>query len=622
MDVAGAIRVGFREQRVARRTDVTTSLELGVVGNGTIGCLINERAEVVWACFPRFDGDPLFCSLLREPGPGADFGFFAVDLLECVKIEQDYVPNTPILVSRMYDQSGGCVEITDFSPRFRQHGRMFCPMLLVRRIRRLTGNPRVRLRVRPASAYGATRPATTSGSNHIRYIGADVVVRLTTDASIVATAEENAFYLDDGVTLFFGPDETVQGNVGEVGRHLLEETIAYWNGWVRHLGIPFEWQDAVIRAAITLELNVFEDTGAVIAALTTSIPESADSGRNWDYRYCWLRDAYFVVTALNRLGATRTMERYVGFILNIVAGATGGKLQPVYGIGGKAELDERIVTSLPGYRGMGPVRVGNEAYRQIQHDVYGAAILAATHVFFDQRLARRGDEALFHRLETLGEHAAALFDQPDAGIWEFRASRRVHTFSSVMCWAGCDRLARIAAHLGLRERADRWRETAASIHATICERCWSPSLDSFVSSADGDTLDASLLRLHELGFLAADDPRFRGTVRAIERRLRHGDFIFRYEGPDDMGAPKNAFLVCTLWYCNALAALGETEAARALFERVLAGRNRHGLLSEDIDPVTHELWGNFVQTYSMVGLIDCAMRLSVPWEQGFRQPGA
>jgi GH15 family glucan-1,4-alpha-glucosidase len=593
---------------------------LGVVGNGTIGCLINQRADVVWGCFPRFDGDPLFCSLLHEPAPDHDFGYFSVDLLDCVSVEQAYVPNTPVLVSRLYDGGGGCVEITDFAPRFRQHGRMFCPMLLVRRLTRLTGNPRVRLRVRPATGYGAARPVTTSGSNHIRYLGADQVVRLTTDASIVATAEENAFYLDDGVTLFLGPDETVQGNVGEVGRHLLEETIAYWNGWVRHLGIPFEWQEAVIRAAITLELNVFEDTGAVIAALTTSIPESADSGRNWDYRYCWLRDAYFVVTALNRLGATRTMERYVGFILNIVADATGGKLQPVYGIGGKAELDERIVTSLPGYRGMGPVRVGNEAYRQIQHDVYGAAILAATHVFFDQRLARRGDEALFRRLETLGEHAAALFDQPDAGIWEFRMSRRVHTFSSVMCWAGCDRLARIAAHLGLRERADRWRETAAGIHAAICAHCWSPSLDSFVSSADGNTLDASLLRLHELGFLEADDPRFRGTVRAIERRLRHGDFIFRYEEPDDIGAPENAFLVCTLWYCNALAVLGETEAARALFEGVLAGRNRHGLLSEDIDPVTHELWGNFVQTYSMVGLIDCAMRLSVPWEQAFRRP--
>ena len=315
------------------------------------------------------------------------------------------------------------------------------------------------------------------------------------------------------------------------------------------------------------------------------------------------------------------MERYLAYILNVVAGAKDGRLQPVYGIGGKAELDERIVPSLPGYRGMGPVRVGNEAYRQIQHDVYGAAILAATHAFFDRRLARRGDETLFRRLETLGEHAAALFDQPDAGIWEFRTSIRVHTFSSVMCWAGCDRLARIAAHLGLRDRAERWRETAAGIHAAICDRCWSPSLNSFVSSMDGDALDASLLRLHELGFLAADDPRFRGTVtcdrappaaRRLHLPLRRAGRLGR--------SRERVPGVHALVLQRARRAGRDGQGACPVREASWPARNRHGLLSEDIDPRSRELWGNFVQTYSMVGLIDCAMRLSVPWEQAFRLP--
>jgi GH15 family glucan-1,4-alpha-glucosidase len=597
---------------------MTASLDLAIVGNGAVGCLINERGDVVWGCFPRFDGDPLFCSLLRDPSPDADYGYLAVDLLDCVKTEQEYLRNTPVLLTRHFDRSGGCIEIADFSPRFRQHGRMFCPMMLVRRVRRVAGNPRVRIRMRPATDYGAARATTTSGSNHIRYVTSGVVLRVTTDASITATLEERAFYLEDDMTLLLGPDETVQGSVGELGRHLFEETVGYWTGWVRHLGIPFEWQDAVIRAAITLELNVYDDTGAVIAALTTSIPEAPGSGRNWDYRYCWLRDAYFVVTALNRLGSTRTMERYLEYILNVIAGATGGRIQPVYGIAGKTDLEEVIVDSLPGYRGMGPVRVGNQAYQQVQHDVYGAAILAATHVFYDHRLTRRGDENLFKRLETLGERAAELFDQPDAGIWELRTRLDVHTFSSVMCWAGCDRLASIAQHLGLDDRAAAWRTKAAAMHAVICERSWNAGLGSFVGCMGGDTLDASLLRLHELGFLRADDPRFRGTVRAIEKQLRRGDFIYRYIEADDFGVPENAFLVCTLWYCNALASLGETEKARGLFEKVLAGRNRHGLLSEDIDPRSQELWGNFVQTYSMVGLIDCAMRLSVPWEQAFQ----
>jgi GH15 family glucan-1,4-alpha-glucosidase len=311
------------------------------------------------------------------------------------------------------------------------------------------------------------------------------------------------------------------------------------------------------------------------------------------------------------------MERYLAYIVNIVAGAEAGRLQPVYGISGHTIIEERQLDSLPGYRGMGPVRVGNDAYRQVQHDVYGSAILAATHVFFDRRLIRHGDEVLFHRLEALGEHAALFFDQPDAGIWELRGTGRVHTFSSVICWAGCDRLARIATHLGLEDRASYWRAHAARIHAVVSERCWNAELGSFVSTMDGAGLDSSLLLLHELGFLAADDPRFAGTVQAIERSLRQGDFLYRYVENDDFGTPENAFLICTFWYIDALAALGRHDEARALFETMLACRNRLGLLAEDIDPDTREQWGNYVQTYSMVGLVSSAIRLSIPWDQAF-----
>ncbi|MDP2132445.1 MAG: glycoside hydrolase family 15 protein, partial [Sulfuritalea sp.] len=403
----------------------------------------------------------------------------------------------------------------------------------------------------------------------------------------------------------------------EVGRRFLAETTEYWSEWVRFLGIPFEWQDAVIRAAITLKLNAYDDTGAIVAAMTTSIPEAAGSERNWDYRYCWVRDGYFVVNALNRLGATRTMERYLGYIVNVAANAGSGALQPVYGIDGRAALEEREVPSLAGYRGMGPVRIGNLAYRQVQHDVYGSVILAATHIFFDQRLVRRGDEALFHRLEGLGEQARRCYDQPDAGLWELRGSARVHTFSSVMCWAACDRLGRIADRLGLAERAEYWLGHAQQMHEVISQRAWSKKRGTFVSTFDGKAMDASLLLLAEVGFLDAADPRFAATVAAVEKDLRHGDFIFRYVEKDDFGEPENAFLVCTFWYVNALAALDRRDEARALFEKLLAGRNRHGLLAEHIDPRSGEQWGNFVQTYSMVGLINAAIRLSVRWDQAF-----
>ncbi len=590
------------------------NLDLALIGNCTIGALVDARANFTWGCFPRFDGDPVFCSLLRDTD---DYGFFSIELTDCERTEQHYLENTAILVTQLYDRHGGAIEITDFAPRFGQYGRTFRPMMLVRRVKRLSGSPRITLRLRPACNDGAGRPEVTWGSNHIRYVAPTLTLRLTTDASLTALLQETPFFLEDNITLLLGADETVHEAVGEVGRRFLEETAQYWTEWVRSLGIPYEWQEAVIRAAITLKLNAYDDTGAIIAAMTTSIPEAAGSARNWDYRYCWLRDGYFVVNALNRLGATRTMERYLGYIVNIAADSGGEPLQPVYGIDGRTELEEREVSALTGYRGMGPVRIGNLAYRQVQHDVYGSSILAATHIFFDRRLTRRGDEVLFRRLELLGEQAVRCYDQPDAGMWELRGSARVHTFSAVMCWAACDRLAKIAGRLGLAERTDYWLDQSQLIHQTICRRAWSERRGTFVSTFDGESMDASLLLLAEFGFLDATDPRFAATVSAVEQDLRRGDFIFRYVEKDDFGEPENAFLVCTFWYVNALAALDRREEARVLFEKLLACRNRHGLLAEHIDPNSGEQWGNFVQTYSMVGLINAAIRLSLRWDQAF-----
>jgi GH15 family glucan-1,4-alpha-glucosidase len=593
---------------------MSASLDLALIGNCTVGALLDARGRMVWGCFPRFDGDPVFCSLLDDT---LDYGFFDIELVDFESAEQAYVENTAILRTRLVDTRGGCVEITDFAPRFGLFGRMFRPTMLVRRLRRINGSPRLRVRLRPACDTGRARPATTWGSNHVRYVMPTLTLRLTTDLSITAIQEETAFFLEDTATLLLGPDETVHESPGETGRRFLEETERYWQEWVRFLGIPFEWQEAVIRAAITLKLNAYDDTGAIIAAVTTSIPEAAGSQRNWDYRYCWLRDGYFVVNALNRLGATRTMERYLGYIVNVVADAGAGPLQPVFGIDGRARIDERIAEGLAGYRGMGPVRIGNQAYAQVQHDVYGSAVLAATHIFFDQRLTRRGDETLFHQLEALGERAAKNFDQPDAGLWELRNSAHVHTFSSVMCWAACDRLARIAARLGLAAREAHWRGIAQRIHDVICERAWNWKRSCFTSTFEGASVDASLLLLAEVGFLDAADPRFSTTVAAIEHDLRRDGFIFRYVDADDFGAPENAFLVCSFWYVNALAALERRDEARALFDKLLALRNRHGLLAEHIDPKSGEQWGNFVQTYSMVGLINAAIRLSIRWDQAF-----
>ena len=596
---------------------MNSSLDLALIGNCRIGALIDSAAEIVWCCLPRFDGDPAFCSLLQEHAQGDGMGYCVIELADLAESEQSYLHNSAVLTTRLTDAHGGVIEITDFAPRFHQYGRMFTPMMLIRQVRRLQGSPRIRIRVRPTFDYGRECCGTTCGSHHIRYVSPDWVLRLTTDASITTILQEIPFLLEDRVNLIFGPDETIPEAIGELARRFRCETLDFWRGWVRDLGIPFEWQDEVIRAAITLKLNAFDDTGAVIAAMTTSIPEAPDSTRNWDYRYCWVRDAYFVVNALNRLGTTHTMERYIGFLVNVAAAATDGTIQPVYGIDGRARLEEREVGTLSGYRGMGPVRVGNEAYKMQQHDVYGSAILAMTHAFFDRRLMHRGDRALFQRLEPLGDTAVQVHNQPDAGLWELRGSRRVHTFSSIMCWAACDRLSRIAASLGLEDRRRHWADQAARIHAAICAQAWNSRRKAFAASFGGEALDASLLLMHDVGFLAADDPRFAATVSAIERDLRKGDYIFRYTDPDDFGTPVNAFVVCTYWYIYALAALGRAEEARSLFGNLLSRHNRHGLIAEHLDVRTGEQWGNFVQTYSMVGLINAAIRLSKRWDHVF-----
>ena len=587
------------------------SLDLGIIGNCAISALIDREARVVWSCFPRFDGDPVFCSLLND---GGERGCYEIELDGLVQVEQAYLSNTAVLVTRLTDGAGDGIEITDFCPRFLQFGRIFRPTTIMRMVEPFGDAPRITVRIRPTFQYSPEAPTITRGSNHIRYVAGDSSLRLTTNAPLTYLLDETPFILEQPLVLMLGPDESLRGPVVETGREFLEQTIAYWRTLVMRLSVPFEWQDAVIRAAITLKLCSFEETGGIVAAMTTSIPEIDGGGRNWDYRFCWLRDAYFVVRTLNRLGYVETMEDFLAYISNIVGSSENGYLQPVYGIGLEKKLVEREIHALTGYRGNAPVRIGNQAYEHDQHDGYGSVLLAATQAFFDQRLRQPAGRHTFHRLETIGNQAFAVHDVPDAGLWEFRTRARVHTHSSVMCWAACDRLARIAHHLDLGDRAAHWRGRADRIHQTIMARAWNPRLDSFTASFEGDEIDASLLLMHEVGFIDPHDPRFAGTVAAVERELRRGPHLFRYVRADDFGSPENAFIICTFWYIDAVIAQGRTAEARELFEHMLACRNHLGLLSEDINPETNELWGNFPQTYSLVGLINCAMKLSKTWE--------
>ena len=587
------------------------NLELSPIGNCQVSALVDESGGFVWGCIPRVDGDPAFCSLLN--GDNRDDGVWRFELEGQVSSSQHYVRNTPILVTRLEAEDGSALEIHDFAPRFERSGRMYRPVAFIRIVRPIAGAPRLRVKLAPMKNYGETRAETTYGTNHIRYQAGKHTIRLSTDAPVGYLLEEHSYRVESDQHFFLGPDEPFVGNIRSELRRMEANTKKYWQHWVRGLHIPLEWQEEVIRAAIALKLCQHEETGAIVAALTTSIPEAPGSERNWDYRYCWIRDSYYTVQALNRLGALDVLEKYLAYLRNIIDDAGGGQIQPLYSVMGTPELDESEAEHLVGYRGNGPVRVGNAAYKQVQYDCYGQIVMPTAQAFFDTRLLRMADETDFAHLEEVGEAAWAKHDQPDAGLWEFRTRQEVHTYSAVMCWAACDRLSKVAATLGKGDRVIFWKERAEAIRKTIEENAWNEKGGYYQASFQSDYLDASVLQMVELRFLKPDDPRFLKTFAAAERDLRRGDHMLRYAAEDDFGAPETAFNVCTFWLIEALHLSGRSDEARDLFMSMLSHTTHSGLLSEDLDYETGELWGNFPQTYSLVGIINCAGLLSRKW---------
>jgi len=587
------------------------SNDLAVLGNGRIAALVNARGQLVWWCFPRFDSDPVFSRLVAGD---EEKGFADVVLDRQIDVQSSYDRNTAIVTTVLTAEDGAKVRIIDFAPRLKNFERLLRPPQLMRIIEPIAGLPRVTIRVRPTQFYGNPMKRRVAGSSHVTY-GEPALIRLTTDAPLSYIQQETPFALTRPLHLVFGPDEPFMGDIASTVRDFYHRTADYWREWVRRLSIAYEWQEASIRAAITLKLCNFEETGGIVAALTTSLPEAPHSGRNWDYRYCWLRDAYFVVKALNAIGATRTMEQYIAYILSIAGNENA--LKPCYGIVPSEDLTEWIAPDLKGFEGHGPVRIGNAAVDQVQHDAYGSVILAATPMFFDKRLPVPGDESLFRLLEKMASKCAELALEPDAGIWEFRGRKRIHTHSGAMCWAGLSRTAAIAARLGVQERARHWHHVSVRTGEALLQRVWNEKRQAFAAAEGIDDMDASVLLLPELGLIDAADPRFASTVAAIESDLVRGQHVMRYAAEDDFGLPETEFLVCRFWLIDALAALGRREEARDRFEHALTLRNSYGLLAEDIHPQTGALWGNFPQTYSMAGVILSAMRLSQSWEDRY-----
>jgi GH15 family glucan-1,4-alpha-glucosidase len=582
--------------------------DLGLTGNCQFSALIERTGAIVWCCLPRFDSEPVFATLLDHE----DGGSFLVGPADGSTGAQRYVENTNVLETT-FRTDGGSFRVVDFAPRFVQHGRVFHPTQHLRIIEPLEGTPQVRVRCDPRLGWSKAVPAQLPGSNHVTFEGYASPLRLTTDVPL-SYLPGRPFALTGRrhLALTWGPP--IEEPLPALCERFLGETVRYWQLWVKQCNIPPLYQGEVIRSALALKLHCFEDTGAIVAAMTTSIPEAPGSGRTWDYRYCWLRDAYYVLGALRLLGHFEERERFTQYLLDIVAATPDLRLSPLYRVDGTSDLEERILENWAGFGGDGPVRVGNAAANHVQNDVFGEMVLALTPIFLDERFSAERSEAALDLVKRLARKAVSVVGMADAGIWEYRTEWKPQTFSSLMCWAAADRMARIAA----RHAPDLQKEfhgAAARIREEIERMAWTPDLGVFAASYGGRDLDASLLQLAMLRLLPSGDGRLRGTIDAIGKGLTNDGWLLRYRLDDGFGNPKVAFIICTFWLVEALAVTGRTDEAKAVMDHVHSALSPLGLLSEDYEPASLRMWGNFPQAYSHAGLIHAAFAASPRWTE-------
>jgi len=582
--------------------------DLGLIGNCQFSALIHNSGEVVWCCLPRFDSEPVFSTLLDSK----DGGRFLIGPAGGETGAQRYLPNTNILETT-FQTSTGSFRVLDFIPRFMQFGRAFRPTQLMRIVEPIEGTPRIAIACEPKLGWSKVRPTSVQGSHHLRFEGFTSQLRLTTDIPLSYLGGQ-PFTLTGRQHLVLTWGAPVEEPLAPLCERFLNETSRYWQQWVKQCEIPPLFQREVIRSALTLKLHCFEDTGAIIAAMTTSIPESPGSGRTWDYRYCWLRDSYYVLNAFQLLGQFEEREQFLQYLLNVAGGAPGLNLAPLYRVDGAQNLEESILENWPGYNGEQPVRIGNAAALHSQNDIYGEMVLALTPIFLDERLSAERSPVALRLIEELARKAISMTGKPDAGIWEYRTEWKPQTFSSLMCWAAADRMARIMGRHA-PARAAEFSSAADRIRAEIIAQSWSASRGSFVGHYGGADLDASLLQMVRLHFLPAGDPMLISTIDAIHKDLSMGDWLQRYSLNDGFGRPSFAFIICTFWLIDALAGIGRRDEARAMCDRTHGALSRLGLLSEDYDPAEPRMWGNFPQTYSHVGLIHAAFVASPQWAE-------
>ncbi|MCG6169128.1 glycoside hydrolase family 15 protein [Leptospira sanjuanensis] len=577
---------------------------MGLIGNCSFIAQISEDTNVEWLCWPKFDSSFIFGSLLDKK-KGGEFRILPID--ERAHYNQSYLENTNILKSNVKTEDGE-FEVVDFAPRFFEHERYYKPLMLVRKIKPLRGSPKIRIICDPKGDYGRIDPVMQIGSNHIRYSGLDSDVRLTSNIPIQYILNRSEFLLNETKYLVLTYGEPLESSLEKTSETLLARSKEYWQSWVKHCSIGEFRQSSVIRSALALKLHQYQDTGAIIAASTTSLPESPGSERNWDYRYCWIRDAFYTLNAFSNVGHFEEMEKYSYFLENI-ASRNKERIQPLFSITGEERIEEKII-ELAGYLDNKPVRVGNQAYTHIQNDVYGQMLLSIAPLYLDYRFSHKKIPSSAIIVKELLEHIKNTMDQPDAGLWEFRNLSQKHCYTFLFHWAGCTAAEKIGRKIGDRKI---W-SIAAELKQQAAERietCYDSTRGVYTQAEGVSNLDASLLQLISMGYLDRNSSKAAQHLKVLESELRTPEGLFyRYKHSDDFGVPKTTFLVCAFWYVDALTCVGRVRDAIEVFDTLTNFSNHLGLFSEDIDPVDGSQWGNFPQTYSHVGLMNSAFRIS------------
>jgi len=578
--------------------------EQGIIGNCAFIAHIHKDTNVNFMCWPRFDSSFLFGGML-DKAKGGEFSLKPpTDDFETV---QYYLPNTNVLCTEVTYEEGK-YRITDFAPRFQQFERYFRPLTIIRIVEPLEGTPRMVVKCNPVYDYGRTELQKGRGSSHIKYMGMKEETRLTTDVPLVHIMDEKPTLITDKRYMYFSYGSPLEAPLESTSEIFFDRTKRYWRDWIKSTSIGNFYQEEVIRSALVLKIHQFEDTGAIIAASTTSLPESPGSTRNWDYRFCWMRDTFYTLNAVNSIGHFEEMEKYSDYIANITIN-DGERFQPLYKISGSAKITEEEI-DLEGYLGNKPVRVGNQAYTHIQNDVYGQVLVSLFPLFTDSRfrvkIRKNAVETITHILTRIEE----TMHEPDAGLWEFRNLAQQHCYTFLFHWAGSSAIRKMAQKTNnaeLEEYATRLRdESAAKI-----EECYDSERGVYTQAVGSKNLDASTLQLITMGYLDYNGDRARKHLEVMEGELKSKDGLFyRYKHSDDFGEPESTFLICAFWYVEALACVGRLDDAISNFESLMKYSNDLGLFSEDVDAKTGSQWGNFPQAYSHVGLINAAYRIS------------